>query len=265
MIHFVGGGNMATAMIEGLEGLEAPPALAIIDPSDAARARHTAAGRKAFSDLSEVAQVRQVVLAFKPQHFPGAVEALSLALDADALIITIMAGISTQTIAEALPGRRVVRVMPNTPMSVGWGMSGIAPSADATEADLAVAEEICAASGAVLRVREDQMDAVTAISGSGPAYFFRFCEALMDAAVERCGFTEEEARLLVSQTAQGAMAYAGAQEGFPVGRLREQVTSPGGTTQAALNAFKEGELGALVGDAVDAAVTRGKELNADAK
>ena len=265
MIHFVGGGNMATAMIEGLEGLEAPPALVIIDPSEAVRARHAAAGRSTVNDLSEVAQMRQVVLAFKPQHFAGAIAGLRQALAPDALLITIMAGISTQTIQRALPGRRVVRVMPNTPMSVGWGMSGVAPGADATEADLAVAEQICSASGAVLRVREAQMDAVTAISGSGPAYFFRFCEALMDAAVTRCGFTEEEARLLVSQTAQGAMAYAGAQEGFPVGRLREQVTSPGGTTQAALNTFAEGDLGALVGDAVDAAIRRGKELNADAE
>jgi pyrroline-5-carboxylate reductase len=265
VIHFAGGGNMATAMIEGLEGLDTPPELVVIDPNEAARARHTAAGRSTSAHLNGVANVQRMVLAFKPQHFAGAVDALRQALASDALVVTIMAGISTQTIQRALPGCRVVRVMPNTPMSVGWGMSGVAPGDGATEADLAVAEQICGASGAVLRVREDQMDAVTAISGSGPAYFFRFCEALMDAAVARCGFTEDEARLLVSQTAQGAMAYAGAQEGFPVGRLREQVTSPGGTTQAALDAFAQGNLGALVADAVDAAVRRGEELNADAE
>ena len=256
---------MASAMIEGLEGLEVPTKLMVVDPSEAARERHRAAGRPVAADLSGVHEARQVVLAFKPQHFLGAVPALEGALASDALIISIMAGIATETIGRALPGRRVVRVMPNTPMSVGWGMSGVAPGVNASDDDIAIAETICGASGAVLRVREDQIDAVTAISGSGPAYFFRFCEALMEAATERCGFTEKEAQLLVSQTAQGALNYAGAQEGFPVGRLREQVTSPGGTTQAALTAFREGQLGSLVGDAVDAAMRRAKELNADAK
>ena len=263
MIHFVGGGNMATAMIEGLEALPTSPEIAIIDPSEAARVRHREAGRVTFSAIAEAKQITCALLAFKPQHFQSAVEDLRGALAKDALIISIMAGISTQTIGRALGDVRVVRVMPNTPMSVGWGMSGVAAGEGATDADVARAEAICSASGAVLQVSEAQMDAVTAISGSGPAYFFRFCEALMEAAVSRCGFSEDEARLLVSQTAQGAMAYAGSQEGFPVARLREQVTSPGGTTQAALKAFAEGKLSEVVAAGVEAALQRGKELNAD--
>ena len=265
MIHFIGGGNMATAMIEGLEGLDSAPDICVVDPNEQAQIRHAQAGRLTAKSIAELEEAQRVVLAFKPQHFPGALVDLRAALGEGALIISIMAGISTETIARGLPGVRVVRVMPNTPMSVGWGMSGVAAGVGATEADLTLAESICGAAGKVLRVREEQMDAVTAISGSGPAYFFRFCEALMDAAMARCGFSEAEARLLVSQTAQGAMAYAGAQDGFPVARLRAQVTSPGGTTQAALEAFAEGEFAALVGDAVEAALRRGKELNADAE
>ncbi|MDP6944441.1 MAG: NAD(P)-binding domain-containing protein, partial [Myxococcota bacterium] len=173
LIHFVGGGNMATAMIQGLEGLEEPPSLLVIDPDDAARARHAAAGRATRADVAEVHGVQVAILAFKPQHFSGAAAGLTAALADEALVISIMAGLSTSTIARALGGARVVRVMPNTPMAIGWGMSGVAAGSRATEADLAVAEQICGASGEVLRVTEDKMDEVTAISGSGPAYFFR--------------------------------------------------------------------------------------------
>ena len=102
MIHFAGGGNMATAMIEGLEGLDVPPQLAVIDPSEAARARHAAAGRTTWASVGDVHEVRTLVLAFKPQHFGGAVDELRGALASDALVISIMAGISTETISTTL-------------------------------------------------------------------------------------------------------------------------------------------------------------------
>lgn len=261
-IHFVGGGNMASAMIQGLEALPEPPNIIICDPSDSARARHDAKGRKTVSQLSEVREATIAVLAFKPQHFAGAVEDLSRALAQDALVISIMAGISTTKIESALPSARVVRVMPNTPMAVNRGMSGVAPGSRATAADVDIAAGICEPSGKVLRVSEDRIDDVAAVSGSGPAYFFRFCEVLVDAAKETCGFTDEEARLLVSQTAEGAIAYLNSQDGFPAARLREEVTSKGGTTQAALKVFDDGGLAELAKDAMAAAVARAKELNA---
>ena len=166
-----------------------------------------------FSAIAEAKQITCALLAFKPQHFQSAVEDLRGALAKDALIISIMAGISTQTIGRALGDVRVVRVMPNTSTSAGGGMSGVAAGEGATDADVARAEAICSASGAVLQVSEAQMDAVTAISGSGPAYFFRFCEALM-AAVSRCGFSEDEARLLVFRPLKVRWPTP-AQEGFP--------------------------------------------------
>ena len=106
------------------------------------------------------------------------------------------------------------------------------------------------------------MNAITAISGSGPAYFFRFCEIMVQAAKEVGGFSNEEAELLVRQTAQGAMAYLASQDGFPAARLRREVTSPGGTTEAALKVFSEGRLDRLVSQAIQSAISKGQELDA---
>ena len=114
--------------------------------------------------------------------------------------------------------------MPNTPMAVGEGMSAVAAGSRATRADLDVAAAICAPSSQVMRVEESRIDDVAAVSGSGPAYFFRFCEVLMEAAQTQCGFSEAEARQLVSQTAKGAIAYVDSQADFPVARLRRLCT-----------------------------------------
>ena len=203
------------------------------------------------------------VLAFKPQHFAGAVEDLRASLAPEALVISILVGVSTDAIESALPGRRIVRIMPNTPMMVGAGMSGVAPGASASASDVDVAVSIAEASGCVLRVGESQIDDVAAISGSGPAYFFRFCEVLVDVAQRECGFSEETARLLVGQTARGALAYLDSQEGYPAGRLREEVTSPGGTTEAALGVLEERGFRSMMGEAIQAARTRAKELAAE--
>lgn len=262
-IHFVGGGNMASAIIQGLESVKAPPEVVIIDPSEAVRARHEAAGRKTLPSLAGLSGINLVVLAFKPQHFAGAAGDVARAVAQDALVISILVGTSSAKIEAALPHTRVVRAMPNTPMMVGRGMTGVAPGSRATEADLDIASSIFEASGRVLRVAEDRIDDVAAVSGSGPAYFFRFCEALMHAAEKQCGFSEDEARLLVSETAQGAMAYLGQQERFPVARLRREVTSKGGTTEAALQVMQKEDLDGLLVDALGAAQRRAEELNSD--
>jgi len=142
-------------------------------------------------------------------------------------------------------------------------MVGIAGGQHATEADLRFTESVFASSANILRIDESKMNAITAVSGSGPAYIFRFLEVMLDAAQSVGGFSPQDAELLVSQTAQGAMAYLDAQEGFPVARLRQEVTSPGGTTEAALRVFQSGALDALVSDAVRAAIVRGAELDSE--
>ncbi len=264
IIDFIGGGNMATAMIQGLETLDACPTLRVCDPLDVVRQRHVQAGRVVVADVGELRQPSFVVLAIKPQMFPSVAPGLAAVIAPDALVVSVMAGISCGVIEAALPTARVVRVMPNTPMAVGRGMAGIAPGSRALAGDVDAAEALCAPSAEVLRVAESMLDAVTAVSGSGPAYFFRFCEVLMDAAQTQCGFSEDEARLLVSQTAQGSMAYLAAQDGFPAARLRAEVTSPGGTTAAALAVFDQGDLAGLARAALAAAVARAAELNAGA-
>jgi len=262
-LHFIGGGNMATAIISGYEKRDGHRAIVVCDPSQEARQRHEAAGRVTVESMDHLSNILTLVLGFKPQHFSAAIAPLKASLGDSPLVISMMVGVSCDSIEKALGPVRVVRIMPNTPMAIGQGMTAIAPGAHATDDDLALATELCGASGKVLQVEESRIDAVAAVSGSGPAYFFRFCEALMDAAVHTCGFSEEEAKLLVSQTAQGAIAYLGEQEGFPAAKLREEVTSKGGTTEAALRTFNEGELDALVGAALKAAMDRAEELNSD--
>ena len=262
-IHFIGGGNMATAMLSGVTARPDAPPVVICDPNPEVRARHEDLGRETIASLSELREVQVAVLAFKPQHFQGAIDALKAALAEDALVISVMVGISTTTIADALPGVRIVRTMPNTPMAVGEGMTGVAAGIGASEADVALATFICSCSGQVLQVKESQIDDIAAVSGSGPAYVFRFCEAMVHAAQSQCGFSEAEAEQLVRQTVLGAVTYLCQQEGFPAARLREQVTSPGGTTQAALSVINDAELDAIMVNAMEAAQRRAKELNAD--
>lgn len=254
---------MATAIIAGYEKRDRHRPVVVCDPSQEARERHAQAGRQTVERVESLSGAQTVIIGFKPQHFSAAAESLKQILGDSPLIVSMMVGISSESIEKALGPVRVVRIMPNTPMAVGRGMTAIAPGKYATEDDLALATEICGASGKVLQVTEARIDAVAAVSGSGPAYFFRFCESLMDAAVQTCGFSEEEAALLVSQTAMGAMEYVGQQKGFPVERLRREVTSKGGTTEAALNTFQEGELDGLVRKALQAALDRAQELKSD--
>ena len=263
-VTFVGGGNMATAMIEGLETLSPRPSVTVCDLNAQVLSRHAAAGRIATADLVEaVRDNRVVVLAIKPQHLADAMPDLARAIVPGTLVISVLAGVPTSTLESGLPdGVRVVRVMPNTPMAIGEGMSAVAPGCSATRGDVRVGVALCEPAGEVLVVKESRIDAITAVSGSGPAYFFRFCEVLVQAAREELDFSEAEASLLVSQTAKGAIAYLVASEGFPAGRLRKEVTSKGGTTAAALNVFDQGGLPDLARDALVAARNRAQELSA---
>jgi pyrroline-5-carboxylate reductase len=179
----------------------------------------------------------------------------------DCLVISIAAGISTSYIERHLgEGRpwRVVRAMPNTPMLVGEGMAALAPGRHATTKDLTDARQLFESAGAVVEVTEDKLDAVTALSGSGPAYVFYLVEHMIRAGVE-LGLTSQQARQLAMRTALGASRMLVTSPDSPE-ELRRKVTSPGGTTQAAITRMEKAGVGAAVVDAIKAADKRSREL-----
>lgn len=261
-ISFIGGGNMATAMLRGLAGLDPRPALTVAEPMPEKRAALAALGAATVADnRAAVTAGRLVVLAVKPQVAPQVVPELAAAWTPDKVLVSILAGTPTAKLQALLPaGARVVRAMPNTPLAIGQGMVGLCRGAHADAEDLALAEALFAPCGQVLRVADEaRMDAITAVSGSGPAYVFRTAEALTEAA-RSLGFTAEESELLVGQTLAGSVAYLLQQGVGQAGTLRQQVTSPGGTTAAALATLEAGGFGPMWIRAVAAAEARGREL-----
>jgi len=262
-IGFIGGGNMASAMIRALLRLAPPPALAVSDPDPAKRAAFTAQGLNTHADNGMItAASRVVILAIKPQMAASVVPQIGAAWGPDTLLISILAGMPLTRLSAWLPpGAKVVRAMPNTPLAIGEGMTGLCPGAHAGPDDLALAESIFATCGKVLRIADEaRMDAITAVSGSGPAYVFAVAEALL-AGAQALGFTPDEAQLLVAQTMHGSLDYL-LQSGFDAQRLRQQVTSPGGTTAAALAVLERRGHQAMWVEALQAAHARGRELGA---
>ena len=206
-----------------------------------------------------VRQAPLVVVAVKPQMFQEALTPLAPLFGPKKLVLSIVAGLSTANIEKVLaPGTRVVRAMPNTPMLVGRGMAAVCGGAKATAADVAKAIRLLGSCAQVIRVTEDQMDAVTAISGSGPAYFFYLTE-LLAAAGAQLGLSEEDARLLARVTFEGAARLSAESSDEPA-ELRRKVTSPGGTTEAALKKFEELGLAPIVAAAATAARDRSRTL-----
>ncbi len=263
-ILLIGCGNMGFAMLQGW--LAADPSLAVhvVEPAGALQARAQAAGAMAVAapeDLPEGLAPALVVLAVKPPLVVPVLGACQGLAERGAAFLSVAAGITIGAMVAALPpSAEVIRCMPNTPASIGEGMMALCagPGVGAAARDLA--ERLMARSGAVAWIAEETlMDAVTAISGSGPAYVFHFVEALTEAGVA-LGLPEAVASLLAKQTVAGAGRMALASE-TPPGVLREQVTSPGGTTAAALSVFMAGDgLRGLVRDATAAARDRGVEL-----
>ncbi|MDA3963439.1 MAG: pyrroline-5-carboxylate reductase [Planctomycetota bacterium] len=263
-IAFIGAGNMGSAIIAGLCSRQQKTDILVCDGVDTIRERHSANGLRVTTHISDVASSPIIVLAVKPQGAAEALAALKPHIGPNHLVISILAGTTTANLEAGLtPGVRVIRSMPNTPMAIGQGMVAICAGAAATDEDMDLAETIFASAAAVLRTTEDKMDAITAVSGSGPAYLFRFAEAQVAAALE-LGFTESEAQLLVGQTLAGSIAYLRSQDGFPAAELRQQVTSPGGTTAAALACLDAANFGQLIASALTAARDRSIELAAQA-
>lgn len=267
-IAFVGAGNMAGALIRGLLGTQKvrPEQIVASDP-DEARLGVLASElgiRTTPSNPDALREADVVVLATKPQAFRLLLPDVEGALEPDALVISIAAGISTKLIEQQLPdGARVVRSMPNTPALVGMGATAITAGANASEADLELAEELFESVGIVVRVPERQLDAVTALSGSGPAYVFSMIEGLRDAAV-REGLPEDVALELSAQTVLGAARLL-VDGGESPETLRDKVTSPGGTTRAGLDALETAGFADALGRAVRAATRRSEELRSIAE
>lgn len=260
-IAFVGGGNMARALIAGLLRHGAAAAqLAVGEPDATQRAAlERELGVTATADNGAAAGgARIVVLAVKPQEMARVAAELAPRLGAGALLLSIAAGITTGDLARWYPGAAVVRAMPNRPALVGAGVTGLyaAPGIDA--AARALAGAVMAAAGRTVWVqRESDLDTVTALSGSGPAYFFLLAEQMAAAGVA-LGLEPEAAQLLAAETLYGAGLLAHADPALD--RQRIAVTSKGGTTEAALARFAAGGFETLVRAAVEAAARRSAEL-----
>lgn len=263
---FIGGGNLATALIGGLIARGVPRAsIRVADPYAPARERLAQEqGVKAVAEPdAELAASDVIVMAVKPQQFHEAAAQLLPQLQTAggrALVISVAAGIRLQDMQRWLGGHaRVVRSMPNTPALTGKGMTGLTAPAGLSAEDRAVATAVAEAVGQCLWFEGDaQMDAVTAMSGSGPAYVFYVLEAMEKAAVE-LGLTAAQGRQLAVETFRGAAALA-AQSSEPVSTLRERVTSKGGTTHAALTVLEQAGVGDAFVRAVHAAAARGAEM-----
>ena len=260
-IAFIGGGNMASAIIGGLvkQGVT-PENLMVVEPFEASRDALRAqfkVGAIAKADASlEGADL--VVWAVKPQNLREAAGQAG-PFCKDALHLSVAAGIRSDSLAQWLGSQRIVRAMPNTPALVGLGQTGLFARAGVTENDKAWVEWLVASTGQFLWVGEEaQLDAVTAVSGSGPAYVFYFIEAMEKAAIEM-GMTAEHAKQLAIGTFVGASQLAQTAK-EPVSVLRDRVTSKGGTTHAAITAMQSADLGALFQDAIKAAQARAQVL-----
>jgi pyrroline-5-carboxylate reductase len=260
-LGIIGGGNMAGAILRGLIGnwLLAPEAIVVSEPLAARRQQLSRLQIKLTDDNLTAARCPRVLLAVKPQVLPEVLQQIAPVVAPETLVISIAAGCATALIDRLLAGRgRIARVMPNTPMLVGAGMSAIAAGPRATEEDLQWVERMFSVGGQTVRVGESMMDAVTAVSGSGPAYFFYLVEAMTAAGVAE-GLDEATAARLARAACAGAGKLL-AESVDSAGELRRRVTSPGGTTQAAIEAMESAGLREALVKAVRAAAERSREL-----
>lgn len=272
-LAFLGAGSMGGAILRGVvaSGIR-------VDGGITATNR-TAEKAAAFSELEGVtsialadtpdgnteaaAQARIVLVGVKPAMVPDLLREIAPSLTSDAIVVSLAAGVTLQTFADNLGAEvRVIRSMPNTPSTVGKGMTGLAAGAAATPDDVALVHRLFETVGAVVEVPESQIDALSTISGSGPAYVYLLIEELTKAAVGM-GFSVADARLMVEQTFIGATALLDA-SGEEPSELRRRVTSPKGTTERAVAVLQDAHLDRTFAEAADAALARARELAAGA-
>lgn len=261
-IAFIGGGNMAEAIAAGIVRAGIVPADAIFisdpDPERCEQLRDGYGFDTTYDNPRALAKGGTVFLSVKPQVLPVVLEEISGLVMPEQLVISIAAGVTLKSLETFLPGIPVIRSMPNTPALLGAGATAITTGTVARAEMTHWAVELFHAVGTCHVFPEDLMDAVTGLSGSGPAYIFRMAEALTGAGKE-VGIPEDKALDLVRQTILGA-ARMMSETDNPPSRLREMVTSPGGTTQAGLNSMDQGGFEKIVVEAVLAATRRAKEL-----
>jgi pyrroline-5-carboxylate reductase len=271
-IAMLGLGNMNGAILAGMLAAGTDPAglCATVHSEDSARAaeeRHGVAvhctERDPEANRNAASGADVVVLGVKPRYILTLCREISAALAPETVVVSVAAGITTAAMEAHLPeGQPVVRTMPNTPLTVGMGAVGLAGGRSVTEDQLAMAERLFAGSGSVHRVAEEQIDAVAAVSGSGPAYVFLLAE-LMAAGGAELGLDESLARDLARSTVAGAGRMLADPDVDPAA-LRRAVTSPNGTTEAAVNSFLDAGLARLIADGMRASAARGRQISEEA-
>ncbi|MDD2897609.1 MAG: pyrroline-5-carboxylate reductase [Desulfuromonadaceae bacterium] len=261
-IAFIGGGNMAEAIMRGLLREDVGVGICVAEISPKRQDELTALfpNVRVVSDAAEAAGWGEVViLAIKPQQAEAVLDIIEHVVTPQKLVISIMAGIPSSKIeANLSAGCRVIRAMPNTPALIGAGATAVSSGRKASADDLDLARQIFALIGVAVSVDEKLMDAVTGLSGSGPAYVFTFIEALSDAGVKN-GLPRDVASQLAAQTVLGAARMV-VETGEHPALLKEKVTSPGGTTIAAQHALESGCFRGVVMNAVEAATLKSKDL-----
>ncbi|MBW1952676.1 MAG: pyrroline-5-carboxylate reductase [Deltaproteobacteria bacterium] len=261
-LGIIGVGNMGESLLKGWlkAGLTEPELIRVFDLSSERRkmARQQYGVQIATDNLDLVRTAEILLLAVKPQGLAQVLAEIRPQVKKSHLVISIAAGIPISFLEEFLPTARIIRVMPNTPTMVQAGMAALAPGSRATADDLQLALKLFQAVGEAVVVEEKHLDAVTGLSGSGPAYVLVFLEALADGGV-KMGLTRETALLLAGQTLLGAAQLVLQSQRHPA-QLKDSVTSPGGTTIAGLHVLEQGAFRGLVMSAVEAATRRAQEL-----
>lgn len=262
-IGFIGGGNIAEAMISGLKKTNSSLEIRVTNRSNRERLQGLVDRYNVISaELSElVADSSVLIIAVKPKDVKGVLKDLEVFSLKDKLVISVAAGVPLKVFYRYLPGVAVVRAMPNTSMAVLHSMTGLVRGDNVTDEQVEIGARIFSAAGRIMWVPEKNINALTALSGSGPAYFYLFAESLIKAGVE-LGLSEEEAQVLVRETLIGSGKMIAESDKSP-GKLREEVTSPNGTTFAALNVFMDGKLSETVLNAARACAGRAKEMEGE--
>ena len=264
-IAILGTGHMGGAILGGLtHNLDAPPAIRVTTATAASAKAFAAQGVEARS-LEEdgaanqwaIEQADIIILGVKPHYLLGLLEEVVPSAPESAVMVSIAAGITVAQMESIWPGA-LVRTMPNTPSQVGKGVTGLSAGSRVSADQVRVVREVFETVGSVLEVEEDSLNALSTFSGSGPAFVYFFIERFMEVAREH-GFTAEQATTMVQGTFAGAMELLESSGQTPE-ELREAVTSPGGTTQAALEVYRSADLSAIIRDASAAAIARAQEM-----
>lgn len=272
-LAFLGAGSMGGAILKGVIASGVPVDGGILATNRSKEKAAELAAEPGVTSLAleenptanveAAASARIVLVGVKPAMVPDLLREIGPALREDAIVVSLAAGVTLSTFADALgSGVRTVRSMPNTPATVGRAVTGLAAGPAATEADMALVRALFETVGSVIELPESQIDALSTVSGSGPAYVFLLIEALTEAA-RGMGFSEADARLMAEQTFIGAAALLEATGENPA-ELRRRVTSPKGTTERAVAVMQEAQLGEMFAEATAAALARSRELAAGA-